>query len=84
MRNAARPQRFESGIYLIGTSPAIRMLSTRASAREAPRLATGKNRLVSQLVRAGWLAEPVRNDRLCVCVSVCVCGVCGVCDEACL
>lgn len=64
MRNAARPQRFESGIYLIGTSPAIRMLSMRASAREAPRLATGKK--AGQLVRAGWLA--VRKDRLCVCV----------------
>jgi hypothetical protein len=79
VRNAARPQRFESGIYLIGTSPAIRMLSMRASAREAPRLATGKK--AGQLVRADRLA--VKNDRLCVCVSVClyvfgVRDVCGV------
>lgn len=36
----------------------------RASAREAPRLATGKR--AGQLVRAGWLA--LGNGRLCVCV----------------
>lgn len=59
------PSALNRGIYLIGTSPAIRMLSMRASAREAPRLATGEQ--AGRLVRAGWLAA--RNGRF-VCVRV--------------
>lgn len=59
------PSALNRGIYLIGTSPAIRMLSMRASAREASRLATGKR--AGRLVRAGWLAA--RNGRF-VCVRV--------------